>query len=276
MIPGLIYIFAKTREYRMKKRMEDFKVLDNKSLNEEYFILKLQSQRSIPEILPGQFAQVKIEDSPGTFLRRPFSIYDVDYSNNTLLLLIKIVGDGSYHLSLLKKGEKINLIYPLGNSFSKPEGQNVLLIGGGTGVAPMLLLGKYLSEKYSINPNFLLGYRTENLIIEIEKFKSVGKVYITTEDGSAGHKGYVTNHPVLKKELDNLHMIYTCGPELMMRGVAAYAHRNKITCEASLENLMGCGIGACLCCIVETTDRGNLNTCTEGPIFNSEKLKWQI
>jgi dihydroorotate dehydrogenase electron transfer subunit len=260
----------------MKKRIEDFSVVDNRSLNEEYFILQLQSIGSIPEILPGQFAQVKIEGSPNTFLRRPLSIYDVDYNNNTLLLLIKIVGDGSFRLSLQKRGDLVNLIYPLGNSFSKPKGRNVLLIGGGTGVAPLLLLGKYLQEKFGIIPNFLLGYRSDHLIIEIDKFKAVGKVYITTEDGSAGHKGFVIDHPLLNNDKDKIDMIYTCGPELMMKGIAAYALNNDIECEASLENLMGCGIGACLCCIVDTIDRGNVNTCTEGPIFNSEKLKWQI
>jgi dihydroorotate dehydrogenase electron transfer subunit len=260
----------------MKKRIEDFSVVDNKALNEEYFILRLQSKGSLPEILPGQFAQVKIEGSPNTFLRRPFSVYDVDYSNNCLFLLIKIVGAGSYHLSLLRRGDRINLIYPLGNSFSKPEGKNVLLIGGGTGVAPMLLLGKYLVEKYGILPGFLLGYRTRNLIIEIDKFNALGKVYITTEDGTAGQKGYVIHHPVLYNDISNFDRIYTCGPEVMMREIAAYSEKKNIPCEVSLENLMGCGIGACLCCVVDTKDKGNINTCTEGPIFNSKKLKWQI
>jgi dihydroorotate dehydrogenase electron transfer subunit len=260
----------------MKKRIEDFSVVENRSLNEEYFILQLKSDGSLPEILPGQFAQVKIDGSPNTFLRRPISVYDVDYKNNTLFLLIKIVGDGSFHLSQLSQGDKINLIYPLGNAFSKPQGKNVLLIGGGTGVAPMLLLGKYLREKLGIIPNFLLGYRTNHLIIEKDKFEAAGKVYITTEDGSAGQKGYVIDHTFLNQESEKLDMIYTCGPELMMRNVSAFAQSKKIKCEVSLENLMGCGIGACLCCVVDTIDNGNVNTCTEGPIFNSGKLKWQI
>jgi dihydroorotate dehydrogenase electron transfer subunit len=260
----------------MKKRIEDFSVVENKTLNEEYFVLQLQSKETLPEVLPGQFAQVKIEGSPTTFLRRPFSVYDVDYSNNCLFLLIKIVGEGSYHLSLLRKGDGLNLIYPLGNSFSKPEGKNVLLIGGGTGVAPMLILGKYLVEKYGILPGFLLGYRNRDLIIEIDKFNALGKVYITTEDGSEGQKGYVIHHPVLYNGISNFDRIYTCGPEVMMREIAAYSEKKNIPCEVSLENLMGCGIGACLCCVVDTKDKGNINTCTEGPIFNSKKLKWQI
>jgi dihydroorotate dehydrogenase electron transfer subunit len=260
----------------MKKRIEDISVIENKSLNEEYFILKLQSGSALPEILPGQFAQIRIDGSPNTFLRRPFSIYDVDYTNRILCILIKIAGEGTYHLSLLNKGDKINLIYPLGNFFSKPKGQQVLLIGGGTGVAPMLFLGRYLLEQFGILPSFLFGYRSAKRIIEIDKFNALGKVYITTEDGSAGHKGYAIQHPILNEKKNKLNMIYTCGPELMMKGVARYAMDNDIFCEVSLENLMGCGIGACLCCVADTIDRGNVNTCTEGPIFNSRNLKWQI
>jgi dihydroorotate dehydrogenase electron transfer subunit len=260
----------------MKKRIEYLRVTENKKLNNEFFVLRLQSDNSLPEIFPGQFAQVKIEGSPSTFLRRPISIYDVDYANQSIFLLIKIAGEGSRQLSKLNTEDKLDLIYPLGNSFSKPTGQHVLLIGGGTGVAPLLLLGKYLRQNLNIIPEFILGYRSENLIIEIQKFETLGKVFITTEDGSFGHKGYVIHHPKLVNESKRFNMIYSCGPEVMMREVAKYALKKEIECEVSLENLMGCGIGACLCCVVDTKDNGNVNTCTEGPIFNIKQLKWQI
>jgi len=259
----------------IKKRIEDFRIIENKRLNEEFFVLKLQSYSKIPEIYPGQFAQVRIDDSPSTFLRRPISIYHADYENNVIELLIKIVGDGSRRLNELTVGENVNIIYPLGNCFSKPAGPNVLLVGGGTGVAPMLILGKYLKDVWKINPKFLLGYRSDKLIVEKHRFEELGTVYITTEDGSVGHKGYVTQHSVLKNK-HGFDLIYACGPEIMMRAVAKIAHESDTPCEVSLENLMGCGIGACLCCIVDTKDKGNVNTCTEGPIFNSERLKWQI
>ncbi|MBA7582233.1 Dihydroorotate dehydrogenase B (NAD(+)), electron transfer subunit [subsurface metagenome] len=231
----------------MKKRIEDLTVVENKSLNSEFFVLTLQAESPLADILPGQFAEVRVDGSPTTFLRRPLSVYDVDYTKNAIYLLIKIVGDGSRQLSLLKKNEKLNLIYPLGNSFSKPQGNRVLLIGGGTGVAPMLLLGRYLKEHYKISPEFLLGYRSSDLVIENEKFEAVGKVNITTEDGSMGHKGFVVHHPVLNENFD---MIYTCGPQVMMKAVAKLAGKKNIPCEVSLENLMGCGIGACLCCFI--------------------------
>lgn len=254
----------------MKKRIEDLTVIENNSLNSEFFVLKLQADSTLPKILPGQFAEVRVDGSPSTFLRRPLSIYDVDYSNNLLYLLIKIAGNGTKQLSFLEKGNKLNLIYPLGNYFSLPSGNRVLLIGGGTGVAPMLILGKHLMQQ-GIEPQFLLGYRSTELIIENEKFEALGKVYLTTEDGTSGHKGFVIDHPVIDQEYD---MIYTCGPEIMMKAVANIAEEHNILCEVSLENLMGCGIGACLCCVVDTKDQGNINTCTEGPVFNSKRLKW--
>ncbi len=260
----------------MKKLIDTLQVIDNKRLNKEFFVLLLQSDKQLPEILPGQFVQVKVEGSPRTFLRRPISVYDVDYSQQSISLLIKIAGDGTRQLSKLIPGEKLNIIYPLGNSFSKPSDNRLLLIGGGTGVAPLLFLGKYLRKQYNIVPEFLLGYRSKDLAIELEKFEEIGKTYITTEDGSLGHKGFVIHHPILFDEKKEINMIYTCGPEVMMKEVAKYANNKNIACEVSLENLMGCGIGACLCCVVDTIDNGNVNTCTEGPIFNTKQLKWQI
>ena len=260
----------------MKKRIEDLSVIENKRLNEEFFVLRLCSDDTFSEIFPGQFAEVRVDGNVTTFLRRPISIYDVDYKKNEISLLIKIAGAGTRQLSCLQPGDKLNLVYPLGNSFSEPSGSKILLIGGGTGVAPMLLLGKYLKKKHRIDPQFLLGYRTSSLIIEQEKFESIGKIYLTTDDGSSGHKGFVIDHPVLHQEYTGIDMIYTCGPEVMMKAIANYASQKNIACEVSLENLMGCGIGACLCCIVDTLDKGNVNTCTEGPIFNASRLKWQI
>jgi dihydroorotate dehydrogenase electron transfer subunit len=260
----------------MKKRIEDLIVVENRHLNSEFFVLKLHSLQGLPEIMPGQFAEVKVDGSSSTFLRRPISIYNVDYSSNTLELLIKIVGDGSAKLATLNHKEILNLIYPLGNSFSQPEGFRVLLIGGGTGVAPMLILGKYLVDQFKLRPKFLLGYRSEELIIEKDKFEAVGDVFLTTEDGSAGFKGLAVNHPILNDDSFGFDRIYSCGSEVMMKIVAGIAKKMDIPCEVSLENLMGCGIGACLCCVVDTVDKGNVNTCTEGPIFNSERLRWLI
>jgi dihydroorotate dehydrogenase electron transfer subunit len=255
----------------MAKRIEDLKVIENKHLNNDFFILELSGNMKIPDFRPGQFAQIRVDGSPETFLRRPISIHDVDYEKNTFNLLIQIAGKGTKKLSELGYGDILNLIYPLGNSFSLPyEKEKVLIVGGGCGIAPLLFLGKYLNSN-GIVPDILLGFRNRERIIEFEDYLKIGNVFVTTEDGSMGEKGYVTSHSVFSAHKYN--RICCCGPDSMMKAIAAYCKNRKIICEVSLENLMACGIGACLCCVVDTVN-GNLCTCVDGPVFNVNDLKW--
>jgi len=244
----------------VKKRVESLKITEFKEINKEFFVLSLISDNKLPEMFPGQFVEALVEGSPSTFLRRPLSIHDVNYAKNTIKLLIQIVGDGTRKLSELKTGDKLNLIYPLGNSYSFASNQSALLIGGGCGVAPLLFLARKMNEK-GINPDILIGGRNKDYLLEIEEYKKYGNVHITTEDGSYGEKGFVIHHSILWKENIKFDKIYTCGPEAMMKAIAKYAGKKGIDCEVSLENLMACGIGACLCCIAET-HRGNICTCT--------------
>ncbi len=255
----------------MPKRIEDFIIRRNRKLNDDYFVLELDGMRSLPEIKPGQFVQVKVEGSPETFLRRPVSVHDVDYQRNILKLLIQIVGKGTETLSRINQGDTLNLIYPLGNSFSIPSKRDrVLLVGGGCGIAPLLYLARCIASQ-GIMPDILLGFRNKNRIIEYEEYYDLGNVHLTTEDGSRGLRGLVTGHPVMKDNLFD--RVYCCGPEMMMKAVALHCREAVISCEVSLENLMACGIGACLCCVVESI-RGNLCTCIDGPVFNTKDLKW--
>lgn len=259
----------------MKKYILDLTVSANEKLHENYVLLKLTSgQEPLPEMLPGQFAEVRVDKSQTTFLRRPISINYIDREKNELWLLIQLVGDGTRTLAKVNPGETINIVAPLGNSFSVPQQteKKLLLIGGGVGTAPMLFLGSYLREN-GFTPNFLLGARSEKDVLQLPEFRKQGNTYITTEDGTLGEKGYVTQHSILKSE--TFDSIYTCGPKPMMMAVAAYAKMNHISCEVSLENTMACGIGACLCCVENTTE-GHICVCKEGPVINIEKLTWQI
>ena len=223
----------------MKKYMLDMKVTENCSLHKNYCLLKLTSDQILPEMLPGQFVQVRVDNSPTTFLRRPISINYVDRATNELWLLVQLVGDGTRRMAEYKPGDVVNIMLPLGNGFTLPadKEQKLLLIGGGVGTAPMLYLGSILKKA-----------------------------------GSLGEKGYVTNHSILKDV--HFDRIYTCGPKPMMVAVAKYAHANSIICEVSLENTMACGIGACLCCVEKTKDEHHVCVCTEGPVFNIENLTW--
>lgn len=255
----------------MKKFIHDFEVTQNHHITDDYFVLYLKCPVILPPIFPGQFAEVLVSNSTTTYLRRPFSIYDTDIEKNELSILVKKIGNGTAALSKLTKGETLNLVYPLGNSFSLPQGEKALLIGGGVGIAPMLLLTKLLKQK-GYKPDILIGGRTSNDIIEPEKYEPYGKVFITTDDGSSGEKGMVTQHSLFLEKIKEYSIIYACGPDPMMKAVAHTAALHNIKCEISLENTMACGIGACLCCVVDTVD-GNKTTCIDGPVFDTSKLK---
>ena len=195
----------------MTKRIESLRIVENKKLSKDIFVLELTGTGRIPEMKPGQFVQAKIEGSPETFLRRPLSIHDVNYSQNTFRLLVQIAGKGTEALSKLRTGDSVNLIYPLGNSFSLPvKGERILLTGGGCGVAPLLFLGKYLKSNGFV-PDILLGFRSSERIIEYNEYSELGKVFLTTEDGSLGTKGFITDHPVLSA--NRYDVIYCCGPD---------------------------------------------------------------
>ena len=258
----------------MKKACLDLRVSSIEKQNEKYFLLKLTHQLPLPQMVPGQFVEVRVDHSPTTFLRRPISINNYVAEANELWLLVARVGDGTRQLGTLSEGDVVNCLLPLGNGFTVPTrpDSRVLLVGGGVGVAPLLYFGKKIREA-GARPTFLLGARTQADLLQLELFEKLGDVHVTTEDGSYGEKGFVTNHSVLERV--RFDQISCCGPKPMMMAVARYAAKNDIFCEVSLENMMACGLGACLCC-VEKTVSGNLCVCKEGPVFNIKKLLWQV
>lgn len=256
----------------MKKRVQDFTIINNRQVNSEYYVLELQSDIVLPELKAGQFAELRIDGSQEVLLRRPISFYDVDYKNQTISLLIQEVGKGTRKLAGALPGDKLNMIYPLGNSFSFDGVNKALLIGGGVGVAPLLLLGKVLRNN-NIEPTFLLGFRNKDYLVDIPTFEKYGNVLITTDDGSIGERGTVLDHSIIESGLSGFDKIYTCGPQVMMKAVAKLAKAKGTDCEASLENTMACGFGACLCCVQQTI-HGNLRVCVEGPVFNTKEIIW--
>ena len=254
----------------MKKHILDLRLTENVQLHSAYALMKFRPvEGELPPMLPGQFAEVRISDSTSTYLRRPISIHNV--VDGELWLLVRRAGEGTCKLASYAVGAIVNMVLPLGNTFTTPTdtSRSPLLIVGGVGVAPLLYWGKQLVAQ-GMRPAFLLGARSANDLLQLDEFKAVGDVYLSTEDGSLGEKGFVTQHSVLSNEFS---FIYTCGPKPMMQAVARIARERNIPCEVSLENLMACGVGACLCC-VEDTQEGHVCVCKEGPIFNIDRLKW--
>ena len=278
----------------MKKYILDLTVVSLERVHERYVLIKLSDKEPLPPMLPGQFVEVRVDGSPSTFLRRPISICYIDQKVNELWLLVACVGDGTKALAKLKAGDKLNCVLPLGNGFTIPSGESAghndnpspityhlspILVGGGVGVAPLLYLGATLKAQ-GIEPTFLLGARSAKDLLLLQEFEKYGRVLVTTEDGSMGEKGFVTNHSVLQNEQFDL--IQVCGPTPMMKAVARYAREKGIKCEVSLENLMACGLGACLCCVEKvrvdgetpTTVTTNVCVCKEGPVFPISRLMW--
>ena len=257
----------------MRKYILDLQVTSAEQLSERYLLLTATNAAcSLPEMCPGQFAQLRIDDSKETFLRRPISLHHVDYERNEVSFLVQKVGKGTASLWQKKQGSTLNVILPLGKGFSMPTSsqQKFLLVGGGVGVAPLLFMGEAM-QRMGVRPAFLLGARSKSDLLLLDKYRALGDVYVTTEDGSEGEKGFVTQHSILRTE--RFDSIAVCGPKPMMMAMASYAKQASIPCEVSLENMMACGLGACLCCVEDTQD-GHVCVCKDGPVFDVNKLKW--
>jgi len=246
---------------------EKVKILDHKKLAPSYFKLTLFSEYITKNAQPGQFVQVKV---PGVFLRRPLSVHALNPAEKTFELLYEVIGPGTQALSRLKAGQELDILGPLGTGF-KLEGKKAVLMAGGMGIAPLCFLAKELLRKKQ-EVSVLIGAKSSALVLCEEPLKQLGaQVSVTTEDGSCGHKGLVTDLiPALNSRQST---IYACGPRAMLKAVAKLAKQKNIPCQVSLEAYLACGIGACLGCAVETKD-GYKMACKDGPVFNAEEIVW--
>lgn len=255
----------------MKKNLIDLTVKEVRKLNTSCVLLVMTDDKPLPPCRPGQFAELRVDETPTVMLRRPISIHSYDAASNEIGFLVQVVGDGTRWLASLAEGSKVNVLFPLGNGFTLPvdSSRRLLLVGGGVGSAPLYALAQELRNS-GCDFTILIGARSAKDIYRKTEFEALGRVEYTTEDGTLGEKGYVTNHTLLNEKFD---YIYTCGPKPMMMAVARYAREKSIPCEASLENRMACGLGACLCCVEDTTS-GHRCVCTDGPVFSIDELKW--
>lgn len=252
------------------KEIHDFTVVECRRHGEQYFTLVLKHGGRMQPVAPGQFVEVRVDGQPDVMLRRPISVHDVDTDEGTMSLLVQVVGKGTRRLAQLSVGDCLNLVYPLGHGFTTdlPPASRALLVGGGAGIAPLLLLAKSLKAN-GVGCTVLLGGRTADLIPVRDAFLPYGTLQLATDDGSLGHKGLVTSHPAFAEAYD---MVYACGPTPMMKAVARSAADRGLRCEVSLENMMACGVGACLCCVTDT-DQGHRCVCKDGPVFDISTMK---
>lgn len=217
----------------------------------------------------GQFIHIKVD---GFLLRRPISICNIDKINKTITIAIETVGEGTKKLATLTTNNSIDIIGPIGNGFTLNNNKKAIIVGGGIGVAPLLPISKF----YGYNSSTVLGFRSATNVVLNDDFKDTNtNLIITTDDGSFGVKGNVINSLKALLDTNEFHVVYTCGPHNMMRAISSLCHQYGILCEVSLEEKMGCGIGACLVCACSATIGGKekmVHVCKDGPVFNSKEV----
>ena len=221
-------------------------------------------RRAIGEIRPGQFINIALD---GCYLRRPISICDA--AGDKVCIVYKIIGEGTARLKGLATGSQLDVLLPLGNGFNASvSGERPLLVGGGVGVPPLLLLAKRLIES-GREVDVVLGFNNAREIILADEFKAAGcNVTIATADGSEGCKGFVTDAIGQTDANSANSYFYACGPKPMLR---ALQQKMKIAGQMSMEERMGCGFGACMGCTCHTTG-GTKQICTDGPVFLKDEI----
>lgn len=248
----------------------EYRVVSKKNLAKNVYDFTIDAKDIANLANAGQFVHIKVD---GFMLRRPISICEVDKQKGTVRVVFEVRGEGTDKLSQVNQGENLDVLGPLGKGFTLlDKGKKAILIGGGIGVPPMVEVAK----NYGENATAIIGFRSANAVILDDDFKNLGvKLNLCTDDGTLGNKGYVTEQ--LEKVLseEKVDIICACGPHLMLKGVIDLANKYSIPCEVSLEERMGCGVGACLVCVCKTVKDGEeylAHVCKDGPVFKAEDV----
>ncbi|MEH7117839.1 dihydroorotate dehydrogenase electron transfer subunit [Neobacillus vireti] len=248
------------------------KVLSQKEIASDIYELVINGELVKQISAPGQFVHLKVSTGLDPLLRRPISISSFDTVTNSMTMIYRKEGKGTSMLAELRPGMHVDILGPLGNGFPVDEvttGDTALLVGGGIGVPPLYELSNQLVEK-GVKVIHVLGFQTASAVFYEEEFLKNGETYVTTVDGSYGRKGFVTD---VMKELQ-FDCIYTCGPTPMLRAIEQNYSDKKLF--LSLEERMGCGIGACFACVCKKKDDPTgvsyKKVCSDGPVFRAGEV----
>jgi dihydroorotate dehydrogenase electron transfer subunit len=249
-------------------------VLSHQEVAKAMFLMEFEAPALAGECKPGQFLHVRPGSTNDPLLRRPISLYDVDQKNGRVSLLYRVVGKGTNLLTGIKVNDTVDVMGPLGRGFAVPDSpENILLVGGGIGTAPLVYLGRVLKER-NCKVQVICGAASADQLVAQDKLQQMDIAYLpATVDGSAGLQGLVTD-VLATLEPNGIDRIYTCGPEPMMELVAQYAKVNNIWGEVSLEEHMACGVGACLGCArkLKNCHEGYVKVYKDGPVFNMNEV----
>jgi len=253
------------------RKVQQALVIRHREIVPGYFELEFIAPEIARDALPGQFVHIRVTQSLDPLLRRPFGIYNVEKKIGSITVFYRVVGRGTRMLSDVHTAEQIDVLGPLGRPFSLPRHmRRALLVGGGVGIAPLVYLARVLCEN-KVEVTVLLGASTSGYLVGKDILKRMGIDFmVSTDDGSEGMKGRVTD--LLEKVIDKKQFdyVYACGPEPMMARVTEIAQARGLDGELSLEEHMACGIGACLGCAKKVIRNGNetyAKVCSDGPVF---------
>ncbi len=254
----------------MKYTQGKYAVISKKALAKEIYDMTILCPEIAAIAEAGQFINIKAE---GFMLRRPISIAEINKDKGTLRIIFEVRGNGTKELSQIPEGGMIDIIAPLGGrGFDLSLGKKAVIIGGGIGNPPMLPIAQH----YKKNAVVISGFRSANAVILQEDFAASGAdVILCTDDGTTGRKGFVTEALAEVIANEKPDVIYACGPNVMLRKIVEIARDNSIKCQVSLEERMGCGIGACLVCACRTIRDGEefySHVCKDGPVFDAEEV----
>lgn len=251
----------------LHKKALDAGIVSNRRVGTDIYRMEIEAPFLAAESVPGQFLQVRIEGA-GLLLRRPLGIAEADEDSGTVAMYYRIVGKGTAALAAMQAGQAVNCLGPLGQGFSL-QAERPLLIGGGMGLAPLLFLAQRFQGKASV----LMGGRNKAEVFWSDFFSPVAKqVFTTTDDGSVGEKGFTTSLLPTLLEKYRFDVLFACGPDIMMRKIGEIADEADVPCQVSLERRMACGLGACLSCVIDTTDEGRKKVCQDGPVFWAQEV----
>ena len=250
-------------------------VLQNKKAGPRLYFMELESPRIAPLVQPGQFIHMQLNGLDDHILRRPFSVFDADAQSGRMTVLYQVVGTGTQFMTQVSAGHTFDLIGSVGRGWTLPTPeQRVLLVGGGVGAAPLFMLCKSAHAAGAV-VDVVIGAATKDALVTYDFYKRVqgDALYCATDDGSFGSHGFCTGPAGELLQKNSYDQVYVCGPEPLMHALAKCAKEAAVPCQVSLEKRMACGVGACLSCVVETT-QGRRRACVDGPIFEAEKVVW--
>lgn len=257
--------------------LEKVELVAKQQLKSDIFKFTIKSEKMVSQSKPGQFLEIRVTDTIEPFLRRPISIHSINKEDNTIEFIFQVKGKGTEILAKKEVGILIDIIGPLGQSgFTFEEYNNIAIIGGGIGIFPLYELAKQAKQSKKTT-NIYLGFRNKDFVVLEEKFKSVAdKLIVATDDGSYGVNGFAIDFMKEDIKKNGIDCIFACGPLPMLKAVQAYAKENNIACQISLEEKMGCGIGACIGCAVKyKTEKEDTfkRVCKEGPVFKATEVE---